>query len=47
MLCTDLADRLPLGNMFFEPGKPGGMVVIAASGKMGDLKQRSQRIVSP
>lgn len=40
MLCANLADRLPFLNMFFGPGETCGMVIIAASGKMCDLKQR-------
>jgi hypothetical protein len=47
MLCADLEDRIPLHNMFFGPGEPCGMIIIAASGKMGGLKQRGQRIASP
>lgn len=47
MLCADLADRLPLRNVFFEPGEPCSMVIKAAPGKMGNLKQRGQGIGLP
>ena len=47
VLSADLADRLPLQNVFFEPGETCGMVIIAAPGNMCDLKQRGQRIGLP
>lgn len=47
VLCTDLADRLPLRNVFFGARETGGMVIIAAPGEMSDLKQHFQRIDSP
>jgi hypothetical protein len=47
MLCADLADRLSLWNVFFEPGEPCSMVIKAAPGKMGNLKQRGQGIGLP
>ena len=47
MLCADLEDRLPLRNVLFEPGETCGVVIIAAPGKMRNLKQRGQRIGLP
>jgi hypothetical protein len=39
MLCADLADRFPLLNVVFGLGETCGMVIIAASGKIRDLKK--------
>ena len=47
MLSADLADSLPFWNMFFGSGQTCGMVIIAASGKMCDLKQCGQRVSMP
>jgi hypothetical protein len=47
VLGADLADLLPFPNVFFWTGETFGMVIIAASGKMGYLEKHRQRIFLP